>query len=282
MKKTGIILLISLLAIIGGCKQEEVAQEPTILDVTTSTKDETLIQSIFDDANTESDMQHASTQEPTLRSENAESPVITVDAGANGFADSIWTITVDFGEGIIGRYGWERKGKIIIDVHGFYKEEGSTRTLTFKIYYVNGNKVEGTHVEENMGFNETDQAYIFNITVTNAELTKSDGSEITWASQRTRKWLAGYETPLDALDDEYEITGETHGVNSDGKSFIKEIVEPLFIQMSCQYIQDGKVQLSIEGVEISDIDFGYEAETADECDNEAEFTYKTRKIILTM
>lgn len=274
-------IIIAIVAISACKKIEDKKEEPTIKDVTTCTKDDNLVQSIFDDANSEADMKHASTQEGVLQSEDETGPVVTVDTGENGYRDSTWTITIDYGDGITGRYGWVRKGKIHIAVHGFYKMEGSTRTMTFENYYVNDNKIEGTHHETNQGFDEEKQAYIIAVSVTGGKLTKPDNSVITWESERTRNWLAGYDTPLNIYDDEYSITGEAHGINSDGASYSKNITEALLVSLGCEYIQDGIVEYYIDEQKVADIDFGYE-QTETDCDNQVQIIYKSQPFVITL
>jgi hypothetical protein len=251
--------------------------EPTYADVLQSTKDEALVQSLFEDAQADGEEQHASTEieNGTKSLKELEGPIITV-ANKDGFLDTTWSITIDYGTGIVGRFGWERKGKIIIDVKGRYKQTNSTRTMTFEDFYINNNKVEGTHKVTTTGYDATKDAYIFNVEVTGAKVTTAENKVITWESNRTRTWLSGHDTPFNILDDVYEISGTANGVNSEGKAFAKTITTPLRIEANCQYIQEGVVTLQVEGVEMGSIDYGYEPENAEECDGNLEITTKNK------
>lgn len=255
MKTQLYFLGFGLLFLISSCKQAEVG--PTYFDVLTTTQDENFAQSLFDDANFESDKQVSDYETTLEKSTNSDTIIITSNPGPNGYLDSAWQITVDFGDSYTGKYGWVRKGKIIIDVKGFYKDSGSVRTMTFDNYYVNNHKLEGTHTVTNKGFDSTTMAYIYDVVVSDARIITSEGKTITWNSTRTRSWTAGYDTPLITQDDVYQISGEAHGINSEGKSFSKVITQPLEIRTNCEYIQQGVVDLTIEDVPMAQIDFGY-------------------------
>ena len=68
-------------------------------------------------------------------------PAVTVEHPETGVWPKI--ITIDYGTGCTGFYDNTRSGKIIIEVTGPRREEGSKRTVTFDNYYFNGIKVEG-------------------------------------------------------------------------------------------------------------------------------------------
>ncbi|HON51641.1 MAG TPA: hypothetical protein P5243_00090 [Bacteroidales bacterium] len=273
MKKNILLLTALLLLSIYSCRKTE---NPTYFDVITTSKDEALIQSLFDDAQNESEKQHIASQDDALKSELTDSVIVTVDGGANGFEDTAWTITIDYGDGYTNKYGWVKRGKINIAVTGFYRMKGSKRVMTFDNYFVNNQKVEGQHVVENIGFDSTTLAYNFKVTVTNGKLTLADGKIITWESERNRAWTKGYDTPLSILDDEYSITGEAHGVNSEGKAFTKTIIQPLVIRPTCQFIQKGIIDISIEGEHMANVDYEYGYVNDQTCDKQAQVVTKNR------
>lgn len=249
-------------------------QNPTYFDVITTSKDEALIQSFFDDAQNESEKEHVASQDDALKSDSTNQVTVTVDGGDNGFADTAWTITIDYGDGYTNKYGWVKKGKINIAVTGFYRTKGSKRVMTFDNYYVNNHKVDGIHEVENLGFDSTAMAFNFKVTVSNGKLTLSDGSEITWNSQRNRAWTKGYDTPINILDDEYSITGEAHGINSEGKAYTKTIKNALIIRPICQFIQQGMVDIEIEDEHMAYVDYSYGYVNDDTCDKQAQVITK--------
>lgn len=276
MKKNILLLIASMLLGFYSCKKTS----PTYFDVITTSKDEALIQSLFDDAQNESEKQHIASQDDALKTENADSVLITVDGGENGFADTAWTITIDYGDGYTNTYGWVKKGKIHISVTGYYRTKGSKRIMTFDNYYVNNHKVEGVHEVENLGFDSTAMALNFKVTVVNGKLTLSDGNSITWDSQRNRSWTKGYNTPINVLDDEYSITGEAHGINSDDKAYSKTISQALVIRPLCQFIQQGVIDIAIEGEHMAYVDYGYGFVNDNTCDKQAQITTKNNSYVI--
>ncbi|OQA97597.1 MAG: hypothetical protein BWY22_01241 [Bacteroidetes bacterium ADurb.Bin217] len=280
-KMKTILISLVITAVLGlfACKTKDT---PTYFDVITTSKDEALIQSLFDDAQNEAEKEHVGSQDDALKQDSTDSVIVTVDGGDNGFADTAWTITIDYGDGYTNKYGWVKKGKIVIAVTGFYRSKGSKRIMTFDNYFVNNHKVEGVHEVENTGFDSTTMAYTFDVNVTNGKLTLSDGNIITWDSQRTRSWTKGYDTPLIIIDDEYSITGEAHGVNSEGKAFTKTIMQPLVIRPLCQFIQQGLVDIAVEGEHMANVNYSYGYVNNQTCDNEAQISTKNNTFTIDL
>ena len=196
-------------------------------------------------------------------------------------ADS--TITVDFGtNGIVGKNGKIRKGKIIIKFTGGYWKSGSVITQTFDNYYVNGRKIEGSRSITNNGVNNGIPSWSIQ---SNLTITKTNGKIITWSSTRTRTMTAGYSTPLNWYDDEYTITGIANGITSNGDAYSLTIGKPLFIKLSfspptiCKYIIDGTITYT-RGSRTTTVDYGYGGITS--CDNQAELDYNGTKYIITL
>jgi hypothetical protein len=185
-------------------------------------------------------------------------------------------ITIDFGSSnCMCADGKNRRGKVIINYTGRYKDAGSVHTITFDNYYVNDNKIEGTKTVTNMGMN-TDGNYYYTISVT-GNIIKADGSgTISWVSNRVRTWLNGYSTPTRA-DDKYSITGDASGTTAGGDAFTATISSALTIDMSCVHkITAGSIIFSkIGGIDRS-INFG-----TGTCDNTFTISARGRTRTLT-
>lgn len=193
------------------------------------------------------------------------------------------TITIDFGiNGIIGKNGKIRKGKIIIKFNGGYRVVGSAISQTFDNYFVNGKKIEGTRSITYKGDSSGMPKWTIQSDLT---ITKNDGKKVTWSSTRTRIMTAGYSTPLNWYDDEYTITGTANGTTSNGDTYTMSIDKPLFIKVSytpptlCKYIIDGTITYT-RGSRTATLDYGYGGITS--CDNQAELNYNGSKTIITL
>ena len=193
------------------------------------------------------------------------------------------TITIDFGKnGIAGKNGKIRKGKIVIKFNGGYKIVNSSISQTFDNYSVNGKKIEGTRSITYKGDTSGMPKWAIQSDLT---ITKTDGKKVTWSSTRIRIMTAGSATPLNWYDDEYTITGYANGITSNGDTYSLVIGKPLFIKMSfsapslCKYILDGTITYT-RGTRSVSLDYGYGGVTS--CDNQAEMDYNGKKSIITL
>lgn len=189
------------------------------------------------------------------------------------------TITIDFGvNGIVGKDGKTRKGKIIITFTGGFKKVGASVSQTFDNYYVDGRKVAGTR---SITYNGLDaNQYPYWTIQSNLTITKTNGKVITWNSTRTRTMVAGSSTPLNWSDDEYKITGSATGTTSLGDTYTLTITTPLYIKVGCQYIQDGVIVHTRNARTVS-INYGYSNSTS-ACDNQAQLTYNGVTTVITL
>ena len=137
-----------------------------------------------------------------------------------------------------------RRGEIIVQYDGRYKDSASERTITFNNYFVNDNQLSGKKIVQNMGANTSGQVY-YNVTVNDTLNLGAGNGEITWSGNRTRTWLAGYNT-ASWLDDEYLIGGTTTLVRANGHSFTFAIdaSDQLQVATSCPYIEAGIVTIT--------------------------------------
>lgn len=242
---------------------------------TIATEDQAIAQSMFDDlgTQTEGSAESAEQEDSTWTS----CATITVDTLGSPWP---YQITVDFGEeNCVGRDGRERRGKIIYTITDWYRNEGSTITVTPQDYFVNDYKVEGVRTSSNEGQNGSGQTF-FTVTVEDGKVTTPEGDIITWESQRTRTWVEGEDTGFFTLDennqwmgwdgitdDVYEISGSGNGTSRNGIDYTIDITTPLRVQLDCRWITEGIITLSPDGFDDRVLDYG-----SGECDNKADVT----------
>ena len=191
--------------------------------------------------------------------------------------DAVWpkTITIDYGTGCSGYYESTRSGKIIIQVSGPRMVKGSKKTVTFENYIINGIKVEGTKIVENLGFNNN-QNLEFSVKLTGGKLTLPDGKTVQRAVEHKREIIAGLLT-RNIWDDECLITGTASGVNVDGKTYTNTIISALHWKRPCKFIVSGVVKIERSGNDPVEINYGN-----GECDSVATVSRgdETREITL--
>jgi len=176
-------------------------------------------------------------------------------------------ITIDFGTGCTDRFGRTRKGKIIVVYTGHLFIPGNSATTSFDGYYLDDIKVEGSHKLTNTG---TTDKKSYTTQVINAKLSQSNGNYIQWNSEKTIAQIEGGATPLIAIDDAYNITGQAGGsVQMDGKYFqwSTAITAPLTKRFTCRWIAKGTLSLKKGSDAVAVLDYG-----SGSCDNKATFT----------
>lgn len=187
-------------------------------------------------------------------------PVISVLHPSTGIWPKI--ITIDYGTGCTGFYDNTRSGKIIIEVTGPRREEGSKRMVVFDNYFFNDIKVEGTKLFENLGPNASEN-FVISVILTGGKLILPDGKTIEREAEHQREWVAGFMTP-NKWDDECLVTGSASGKNADGISYLRTIESALHWKRVCEFIVSGVVSIQREDAEPLKLDYG-----TGECDNKA-------------
>ncbi len=185
-------------------------------------------------------------------------------------------LTIDFGSGYTGKDSITRKGMIILERTGRYREVGSVHSYTTDNYFVDDHKVEGTRAVTNSGLNSAGNSE-FNIDVTGGKITTPDNETITWESHRTREWIEGASTIFNIFDDVYSISGNASGVNREGRAYTVQTTTPLRIELDCRWIVSGVIEIEPDDLKKRVIDYG-----SGVCDDEATVTVgrKTRTIKL--
>jgi len=141
------------------------------------------------------------------------------------------TVIIDFGDGCVGPYGRERKGKIIIKYSSVLGDNIANRIITFDGYFVNNKGVTGSielrDVSVNAAGNLQSVKKLVELTI-----TFPNGESIVYNGSRTREWISG-QGDDDPSNNIFRITGSVEGKSTNGRTFTHEIVEPIIADWSC-------------------------------------------------
>jgi hypothetical protein len=171
-------------------------------------------------------------------------------------------LTVDYGTTNCDcNDGKTRRGKIITTYTGAYLDSGTVITHTTENYYVNNIKIEGTKTVTNMGLNNNGLPY-FNIQI-NGQVTLTSGTVVNYTSTRVRTWNSGYSTPLNRMDDVYDISGNTAAVYSTGGGYTANTTTSIRIRVGCGYPTQGVLELTPVNKPVRTINYG-----DDNCDSQ--------------
>ncbi|HEX6889538.1 MAG TPA: hypothetical protein VF141_02555 [Chryseolinea sp.] len=140
-------------------------------------------------------------------------------------------IVIDFGDGCVGPYGRERRGKIIVTYSHELGDSIANRIITFENYFVNNKGVSGTIELRDIAINAQGNLQCTKRLI-DLTITFPNGERVVFNGSRIREWLAG------AGDDNrfnnlYRITGSVTGKWCTGRTFTHEIVEPIIADWSC-------------------------------------------------
>ena len=162
------------------------------------------------------------------------------------------TMLIDFGTGCTSTNGVARTGKITVVLTDSLRKSGSTATMTFDNYYVNGYKKEGTITWTNTS---TATVKSWQRVVVNGKITAPNSLYWLHSGTRTLTQTAGSSTPLNLLDDVYLITGNHTVTNAAGKTRTSTIINALEKKTTCTNIDMGTIR--VEGPNhYAIIDFG--------------------------
>lgn len=253
-KFSSLFLVAAGLFLFNSCdKNEEVAED--IISKTTTTDYMNLFNSF-----SLSTVEEITSSDDALKSATLVDCVnITIHENENGeFWPRNWTL--DYGtencECFIGNM---KRGKINVSLSDWWKNEGSLKEITFEDFFMNDNKMEGVKTILNTGLNENGNL-TFNKKVTDAKLTYTDGSSISWNCNKNSEQIEGGSTLLFS-DDVWAVNGSGSGINLDAKSYTMTITS-LIYNYGCFYPVSGIIEISTEGEELKIINYG-----EGECDN---------------
>jgi hypothetical protein len=164
-------------------------------------------------------------------------------------------LTVDYGTTNCDcNDGKTRRGKIITKYSGFYLSPGTVITHTTDNYYVNDIKIDGTKTVTNMGVNSSNQPY-FNVQI-DGVVTLTSGTVVNYTSTRVRTWFSGFNTLLNRMDDEYDITGDATATYSTGGGYTANTSSPIRIKVGCGFPTQGILNMTPVDKPTRVIDYG--------------------------
>jgi len=176
------------------------------------------------------------------------------------------TITIDFGNGCLGRDGKFRSGAIIIHLTAPLRRPGSVVTITFRNYYVNRVHLEGSKVISNLSDPPTHK---WRVEVVGGKVTFPSGRGYSYQSIKTKTQVEGMDTRI-VRDDVYEITGRSQTEFNNGTTITLNTETPLVKKVACPWISDGTLKIKIND-RILFLDYGFP--TDGQCDNKALLTW---------
>ncbi len=283
MKTKQLTLGLALVTIVGAsffssCRKKEIEEKD---HDTMSAKDQSLASSTVNDMTNIADEAGKGNATTTSSFKTAESnailsacSVITYDTLA-----AAKTITVNFGAtNCLCNDGRNRRGSIIINFTGRYRDSNTVITVTPQSYFVNDNQVTGSKTITNKGHNAANHL-VYDINANITIIKASGAGTVTWQSTRQREWILGESTPQ-WNDDIYSITGSANGTTSGGTSFTSVITSPLIRNMSfgCRrHFTQGTLEHTPGGKATRYIDFGNGT-----CDDQATVTINGTTYTITL
>jgi hypothetical protein len=187
--------------------------------------------------------------------------VVTFDLTA-----SPYKMTLDFGTAnCLCEDGLYRRGKIIVAYTTGIGDSLASLSTTFNNFFVNDNKITGTHILTYKGHNQAGHSN-WDISVNGAiELASGEGT-ITYIAAHNSEMIAGEATPI-VNDNVFSNTGSSSGTAITGQAFTSVITTPLVNKTTCGYFVSGVVEISPAAQPKHILNFG----TGD-CDNKATVT----------
>jgi hypothetical protein len=250
-----------ILFMIAGCKKTEDTTTPPA-NSTKSATDNALAEDIYNNVKDWSDQVMSGV---TLKSTLTDTVFLgtcvlaTLDTTA-----SAWILTINFGaSNCLCTDGKYRRGIITCTFTGSYWAPGTVITYEFNNYFVDDNQVLGIKTVTNKGLNTSNHLW-WEISENGSVIKANNGGTITWISTRQLEWIEGMNTLWVWWDDVYQLTGESHGVNSSGADYVYNITTPLKRSLNCQWISTGVLTLQVTGLPLITMDYG-----AGICDHDA-------------
>ncbi|HJS55861.1 MAG TPA: hypothetical protein VJ765_15010 [Chitinophagaceae bacterium] len=176
------------------------------------------------------------------------------------------TITIDFGNGCLGRDGKFRSGAIVIHLTAPLRRPGSVVTITFRNYYVNRVHLEGSKVISNLS---DPPMHKWSVQVVGGKVTFPTGRGYSYQSMKVKTQVAGMDTRL-VRDDVYEITGRSQTEFKNGTTITLNTETALVKKIACPWISDGKLKIKIND-RVLYLDYGFPSNG--DCDNKALLTW---------
>lgn len=197
-----------------------------------------------------------------LRASIGDCATITVSPNDSSFPK---TITIDFGNGCLGRDGKYRSGAIIIHLTAPLRRPGSVLTITFREYFVNRVHLEGTKIISNLS---DPPVHKWSVQVVGGKVTFPTGRGYSYEGLKFKKQVEGADTRI-VRDDVYKIEGRSKTVFNNGTTVTINTEDALVKKVACPWISDGTLKIKVND-RVFFLDYGY---PNGDCDNKALLTW---------
>ena len=187
------------------------------------------------------------------------------------------TITIDFGNGCLGRDGKFRSGAIIVHLTAPLRRPGSVVTISFRNYYVNRVHLEGKKILSNLS---DLPMHKWSVQVVGGKVTFPSGRGYSYQGIKVKTQVGGMDTRI-VRDDVYEITGRSQTEFNSGLTITLNTESPLVKKVACPWISDGKLKIKIND-RVLYLDYGFP--TGGQCDNKALLTWnnESNKLVINL
>jgi hypothetical protein len=210
--------------------------------------------------------QNGNVQTNGLRAVNGINGYYCATVTASGSTFPV-TVTVDFGSGCTSADSITRSGSITYVFSGRLRTPGSTISVTFNNYTVNGYQISGSYAIENTSSGGN---ISLSSTITSGTIVFPTDSSYSFSGTKTTTVaLTGIDT-TNLLNNQFSITGNYLLSNSSGASLTANVTTPLIRELSCRNIVSGVVSfiytsgsITVDGT----LDYG-----SGTCDNSAVIT----------
>jgi hypothetical protein len=198
----------------------------------------------------------SSTGDTSNEIRNSDSPLSCATISVSPLSGWPRTLTIDFGP--VNQNGCgdgrNRRGKIhaVFNSPWIFHMPGDSVTVVTEDYYVNDIRHDGTR------YIIIQDSITIRVVAVNVQATWPNGSHATWNCDRTRTFIAGWNTPYIYLDDIYEHAGSAYGVNRLGTPYTLATRPgyPLRQKMNCNWLVSGILDFSPQNLPTRTLDYG--------------------------
>ena len=160
--------------------------------------------------------------------------------------------------------GRKKFGKLKVYLTGTLNKVGTRMTIIPEGFFLNGKKVEGTIIVNNIGLND-DFLFEWRKEVFDGKIWLNSSQYFTWNSNTF--------ITLDFFHQEMIYETEASLISRNGRTYTIETVEPLISEFNCRYFQFGELELKSDWGLHQRINFGY-----GDCDNKAILWEDSREV----
>ncbi|MEZ5018278.1 MAG: hypothetical protein R2800_14560 [Flavipsychrobacter sp.] len=269
--RLGLVVLLSCITVFSACKKDD--DNDTTTENTGYAEDLVLIQQSFDDLD---EIVMRAQYGGTGSLKGGENPLAACATIIHDTATTPKRILIDFGNtGCISYDGRVRTGKLNVFYEGDYRTANYYHRVEPQFYTVDGNRVSGIRKITAVGRNMQNQLY-YTEEVKGEVVLKNGGGTLKADSKRTLTMVAGEQT-LDVTDNVYSVDGFGEMTRANGEVFTTEVVKPLNVSFSCNYINKGVIRVIPAGFTHRFVDYGDGA-----CDNKATVTVNNVGRVVTL